>query len=280
MSKYSILKGTVSRLTVFNDNKEMRADNIGLIAFIGLTIMDLIGSAATLIGSLTSGSVKLNGQGFFCYVGSQWVEGRLEQVPFNDGDYVEMVVKSQKQNCYTAYAVRLPQQHALFFPRSVGTPTLVLLKYCAIIIGVVNLFIYPFLLLVSFLNNDFWGELIGLSITSCIVFLGLTIALFFMLDGYYSFLSNKIYSTLGYPKSWLFDGDKEQREFKKMNRSQDPVLFDDPQTPDFKKVTKYNPFAQYYVRTPVLPNWVKVIDERGLSSKQASKIIIIEDHVE
>lgn len=168
MSKhYGLLKGTVSQLTVFEDPKEIRADNIGLFAFIGLTLMGLIGSAAALIGSLTAGSVKLEGQGFFCYVGSERVEGKLVRVGFHDGDYVELIVKRQKTGVYKVYAARVPNQHAFYFPRSVGTPTLELLKNCSIITGALSLFAYIGLSVISIIVGNILEDFIILFIVSC-----------------------------------------------------------------------------------------------------------------
>jgi len=264
---YHLLKGTVSRLTVFDDQTELRSDNIGLFALIGLTIVGLIGSAAALIGSLTSGGVKLEGQRFCCYVGNKKVEGKLVRAGFNDGDYVEMMVKAQKDNGYIAYAVRVPQQHAFFFPRSVGTPTLELLKYCSIGMGCLCLFSYFIGLLISFFYGDLLDSFITVSLVFLFIFIMCLFILFFMLGGRYSFLSNKIYAIFGYPRPWLFNSLKEESKFKKMNRSNDPELFTDPQTPDFKRVTKFTPFAHYYGRTPALPKWVNVIDERGFTPK-------------
>jgi len=87
----------------------------------------------------------------------------------------------------------------------------------------------------------------------------------------------KIYAIFGYPRPWLFNSLKEESKFKKMNRSNDPELFTDPQTPDFKRVTKFTPFAHYYGRTPVLPKWVNVIDERGFTPKQGNDDVAITD---
>jgi len=213
---YHLLKGTVSRLTVFDDQTELRSDNIGLIALIGLTIVGLIGSAAALIGSLTSGSVKLEGQRFCCYVGNKKVEGKLVRAGFNDGDYVEMMVKAQKDNGYIAYAVRVPQQHAFFFPRSVGTPTLELLGNCSIFVGVLMLLSYIIVCVMMFFISD--GELmiqLIVFVISLLSFVIFTFILFFMLGGRYSFLSNKIYAIFGYPRPWLFNSLKEESKFKK-----------------------------------------------------------------
>ena len=268
---YQVLKGTVSQLVVTNDEQEMRSDHIGLINLIGIIILgffEVIASTASILGSLTSGSVKIAGQGFCCYIGSKWVEGKLVGVGFKDGDYIEVIVKPQKNNSYKAYAVRLPQQHALFFPRSVGTATLHLLKYCAVFSCGFCIVILAILLLMLFIiSDDLLEEMVDYLVISFFAFILLLFILFFMFGGHYSFLSNKIYAIWGYPKPWLFNSVKENLEFKKMNRNGDPILFDDPQTPDFKKLTKYNPYADYYCRTPILPDWVTVLDERGKQPK-------------
>ena len=268
---YQVLKGTVSQLVVTNEEQEMRSDHIGLINLIGIIILsffEVIVSTASILGALTSGSVKIAGQGFCCYIGSKWVEGKLVGVGFKDGDYIEVIVKPQKNNSYKAYAVRLPQQHALFFPRSVGATTLHLLKYCAVfsaglcVFGLVFLFLMSFIISGNLLDHAVDNIVISFSFYILILFI-----FFFMFGGHYSFLSNKIYAIWGYPKPWLFNSVKENLQFKKMNRNGDPILFDDPQTPDFKKLTKYNPYADYYCRTPILPDWVTVLDERGKQPK-------------
>ena len=267
---YQVLKGTVSQLVVTNDEQEMRSDHIGLINLIGIIILsffEVIVSTASILGSLTSGSVKIAGQGFCCYIGSKWVEGKLVGVGFKNGDYIEVIVKPQKNNSYKAYAVRLPQQHALFFPRSVGATTFHLLKYCAVFSAGLCVFCLVFLFLMSFFLSDPLKWIVRFLVLSFFAFILLLFILFFMFGGHYSFLSNKIYAIWGYPKPWLFNSVKENLEFKKMNRNGDPILFDDPQTPDFKKLTKYNPYADYYCRTPILPDWVTVLDERGKQPK-------------
>ena len=267
---YQVLKGTVSQLVVTNDEKEMRSDHIGLINLIGIIILsffEVIVSTASILGSLTSGSVKIAGQGFCCYIGSKWVEGKLVGVGFKNDDYIEVIVKPQKNNSYKAYAVRLPQQHALFFPRSVGATTLHLLKYCAVFSGGFCILNFVLLFLMSFLLSDPLTWIVSFLVLSFFAFILLLFIFFFMFGGHYSFLSNKIYAIWGYPKPWLFNSVKENLEFKKMNRNGDPILFDDPQTPDFKKLTKYNPYADYYCRTPILPDWVTVLDERGKQPK-------------
>ena len=267
---YQVLKGTVSQLVVTNDEKEMRSDHIGLINLIGIIILsffEVIVSTASILGSLTSGSVKIAGQGFCCYIGSKWVEGKLVGVGFKNDDYIEVIVKPQKNNSYKAYAVRLPQQHALFFPRSVGATTLHLLKYCAVFSGGFCILNFVLLFLMSFLLSDPLTWIVSFLVLSFFAFILLLFIFFFMFGGHYSFLSNKIYAIWGYPKPWLFNSVKENLQFKKMNRNGDPILFDDPQTPDFKKLTKYNPYADYYCWTPILPDWVTVLDERGKQPK-------------
>lgn len=92
MAKYGLLKGTVSHLQIKDDPKKLRADNIGLLAMIGLAIVGMFEMVGALIGALTSGSVTLEGKRFKCYVGSKKVQGKLEHISFKDGDYVEMVV--------------------------------------------------------------------------------------------------------------------------------------------------------------------------------------------
>ncbi len=212
-SDYQVLKGTVSQLVVTNDEKEMRSDHIGLINLIGIIILsffEVIVSTASILGSLTSGSVKIAGQGFCCYIGSKWVEGKLVGVGFKDGDYIEVIVKPQKNNSYKAYAVRLPQQHAFFFPRSVGASTLHLLKYCAIFSGGFCILNFVLLFLMSFLLSDPLTWIVSFLVLSFFAFILLLFILFFMFGGHYSFLSNKIYAIWGYPKPWLFNSVKEK----------------------------------------------------------------------
>ncbi|OCG63327.1 hypothetical protein A9G48_05705 [Gilliamella sp. wkB18] len=131
MAKYSLLKGTVSHLYVEDDPKELRADDIGLLAIIGLAIVGMFEAIGALIGALTAGSITLEGKSFQCYVGRKKVQGKLEHISFKDGDYVEMVVKQIDDNHYQSYAVRMPQYHALYFPRSVGVTTLQQLTGCS-----------------------------------------------------------------------------------------------------------------------------------------------------
>ncbi|MWP48917.1 MULTISPECIES: hypothetical protein [unclassified Gilliamella] len=69
------------------------------------------------------------------------------------------------------------------------------------------------------------------------------------------------------PKPWLHNWLNEHERFKKLNRSGNPELYDDPQTPEFERIKKLDPYANYYCRTPILPNWVKIIDEWGFVQK-------------
>ena len=264
MAKYSLLKGTVSQLHVFDDPKELRSDNIGWLALFGFMIIGAFELIAAIIGSLTAGSITLKGKTFYCYVGKKEVLGNLEHVSFKEGDYVEMVVKQIDSNQYQSYAVRMPQYHALYFPRSVGVPTLLQLKFSAIISGVMCLFAYLFLTILAFfdLEKD-PDDFIFSAIATIIMFLLISIILFFLAGGRYSFISNRIFATLGYPKPWLHSSVEEHDRFKKLNRSGDPELYDDPQTPEFERIKKLDPDACYYCRTPNIPDWVEVIDERG-----------------
>ncbi|OTQ59388.1 hypothetical protein [Gilliamella sp. A7] len=277
-SHYQVLKGTVSQLIVYDDEEEMRSDHIGLINLIGIIILsffEVIVSTASALGSLTCGSIKIAGQGFCCYIGSKWGESKLVGIGFKDGDYIEAIVEPQKDNTYKTYAVRVPQQHAYFFPRSVGTTTLHFLKYCSIFSGGFSVVILSIGLLIEFFSRDFLNYPCDLFWFFIFVFILLIFIFFFMFGGHYSFLSNKIYAIWGYPKPWLFNSVKENLQFKKMNRDGDPILFDDPQTPDFKKLIKYSPYADYYCRTPILPDWVTVLDERGKHPK--NDVVIIRD---
>ena len=264
MAKYSLLKGTVSQLHVLDDPKELRSDNIGWLALFGFMIIGAFELIAAIIGSLTAGSITLKGKTFYCYVGKKEVLGNLEHVSFKEGDYVEMVVKQIDSNQYQSYAVRMPQYHALYFPRSVGVPTLLQLKFSAIISGVMCLFAYLFLTILAFfdLEKD-PDDFIFRAIATIIMFLLISIILFFLAGGRYSFISNRIFATLGYPKPWLHSSVEEHDRFKKLNRSGDPELYEDPQTPEFERIKKLDPNACYYCRTPNIPDWVEVIDERG-----------------
>ena len=265
MAKYSLLKGTVSQLHVLDDPKELRSDNIGWLALFGFMIIGAFELIAAIIGSLTAGSITLKGKTFYCYVGKKEVLGNLEHVSFKEGDYVEMVVKQIDSNQYQSYAVRMPQYHALYFPRSVGVPTLLQLKVSAIISGVLCLLTYIISLILIFISieRDYINNFIIITLSNFSMFLIVSLIFFFLAGGRYSFISNRIFATLGYPKPWLHSSVEEHDRFKKLNRSGDPELYDDPQTPEFERIKKLDPNACYYCRTPNIPDWVEVIDERG-----------------
>ena len=59
MAKYSLLKGKVSKLHVFDASKEIRSDDIGLLALFGLIIIGAFELIASIIGSLTTDSITL-----------------------------------------------------------------------------------------------------------------------------------------------------------------------------------------------------------------------------
>ena len=271
---YHLLKGTVSHLQVMDDPKELRSDDIGLLAIIGLMIVGAFEVIGALIGALTAGSITLEGKSYQCYVGRKKVQGKLLHVNFKNGDYVEMLVKPIKFNEYQpysvgmpeylVYAVRIPQYHALYFPRSVGVTTLGMLKYLSIGFGVFFLFAYVVLLITMYIKIEMdVSLLIIFSMASIFMYFIVLIVFFLLLGGSYTFISNRIFATLGYPKPWLHNWLDEHERFKKLNRSGDPELFDDPQTPEFERIKIRDPNASYYCRTPTLPAWVTVIDERG-----------------
>ena len=59
MAKYSLLKGKVSKLHVFDDSKEIRSGEIGWLALFGLMIIGAFELIVSIIGSLTSDSITL-----------------------------------------------------------------------------------------------------------------------------------------------------------------------------------------------------------------------------
>ncbi|MCX8650777.1 hypothetical protein J3U21_10730 [Gilliamella sp. B2776] len=268
VKRYSILKGTVSQLQIIDDPKEIGSNNVGLIAMIGALITGAFGVAAALLTTLSVGSITLQGKHFSCYVGRKFVEGKLIHIRFNNGDYVEMVVdKSDDNNQYQSYAVRIPKTHALYFPRSVSMPTLLGLKYSSIISGVLCLIPYLIflILLLTDLNEDFFFNFTLVTLTIFFWFFVFTTIIFLLIGGRYSFIGNRIFATLGYPKPWSHDTSVEHERFKKLNRSGDPELYDDPQTPEFERIKIRDAKATYYCRTPIIPDWVEVIDERGFT---------------
>ena len=267
--RYRILKGTVNQLKIIDDPKELRSDNISLIAIIGVLIVGVFGLVGVLLNVFTAGNITLKGKGFCCYVGRKFVEGKLTHIGFKNGDYVEMVVDKIDDNFYQSYAVRIPKTHALYFPRSVGMTTLLLLKYLAIGVGAFFLFIFiilSFLLYIYLDEEIFLSSYISVIISGIIMFFIIFMIFFILLGGSHTFVSNRIFSTLGYPKPLLHDCSKEHFRFKKLNRSNNPELYDDPQTPEFERIKIYDRNATYYCRTPIIPDWVEVIDERGFTS--------------
>lgn len=210
---YNLLKGTVSQLRVLDDPKELRSDNIGLLAIIGLMIVGAFELIGTLIGTITAGSITLDGKSFRCYVGRKEVVGKLAHVSFKDGDYVEMLVKpievneyqsdSVKMADYFAYAVRMPQYHALYFPRSVGTSTLLLLKYLSIGSGIFCLIFFIFIMIIMFISMEIDSSLFMMTCIGVLLLFVFTVCLFFYtVGGLNSFVSNRIFTALGYPKPW------------------------------------------------------------------------------
>ena len=267
--QYRILKGTVSQLQIIDDSKEMGSDNnVGLIAMIGALITGAFGVAAALLTTLSVGSITLEGKKFSCYVGRKFVEGKLIHIRFKNGDYVEMVVdKSDDDNYYQSYAVRIPKTHALYFPHAVDTPALLRLKYCAIGSGVLCLLTYLIGVVIVYfsMDSEFFLFLLFYTFTAFFMFFVILIMFFLLAGGRYSFIGNRIFATLGYPKPWSHDTSAEHERFKKLNRSGDPELYDDPQTPEFERIKIRDAKATYYCRTPIVPDWVEVIDERGFT---------------
>ncbi|WP_294611736.1 hypothetical protein [uncultured Gilliamella sp.] len=257
---YNLLKGTVSHLQVMDEPKELRSDDIGLLAIIGLMIVGVVGE---LLGALIDGNISLEGKSYQCYVGRKKVKGKLSHVDFKNGDDVEMIVKPIDNDQYQFYAVRIPKYHALYFPHALGITTLPLLKSWSIIIGFFSLFILLVLLIITIGNDTFRQQYQDYIVGCFIMFICLTILFFFLTGGRYTFISNRIFATLGYPRPWLHDILTEDKHFKRLNILGDPKLFDDPQTPEFEQIKELDPNANYYCRTPTLPDWVTVIDERG-----------------
>ena len=54
MAKYSLLKGKVSKLHVFDAPKEIRSDDIGLLALFGLMIIGAFELIAAIIGFINN----------------------------------------------------------------------------------------------------------------------------------------------------------------------------------------------------------------------------------
>lgn len=186
---YNLLKGTVSHLQVMDDPKELRADDIGLLAIIGLMIVGTFEAIGALIGALTAGSITLEGKSYQCYVGRKKVQGKLAHVSFKNGDNVEMLVKPIKFNEYQpysvgmpeylVYAVRITQFHALYFPRSIGMPTLLLLKYLSIGLGIFFAFVYLIISIILYIKSEGDVSLIfSFALTTIITFFFVLILFF------------------------------------------------------------------------------------------------------
>ncbi|WP_430876094.1 hypothetical protein [Gilliamella sp. G0441] len=251
-NEFYLLKGTVSHL---------RKGEKDIVAF------PLICSIIAFFCYLFGWCPQLNGKYFFCFVGNKQVDGRLTKIAFNDGDYVEIIVKPTQDDTYQAYAVRIPQQHAIIFPHPLGASTLELLELSFIMVSIFIVPIFLLLLIVglcddasfayyfSVIKNSFWGWSIAI------------ILFFFWGGGGYSFFSNKIFSCLGYLEPWRYSAEKETKRFKKLHYRQDSEIFNDPQTPDFQRLKIFKGKVNYYCRTPILPDWLKVIDERSITNK-------------
>ncbi|MCX8693227.1 hypothetical protein J3U07_02090, partial [Gilliamella sp. B2881] len=110
-------------------------------------------------------------------------------------------------NQYQSCAVRIPKTHALYFSQAVDTPTLLRLKYLAIGLGVIFILIYIFFMIMLItdtnLRNDFLYNFTLVTFTNFFSFLAILIMLFFITGGRYSFIGNRIFAALGYPKPWL-----------------------------------------------------------------------------
>ena len=266
--QYSLLKGTISQLQIIDDPKELGSDNnVSLIAMIGELFFGVFEVVASLVTTLSEDSITLEGKKFSCYVGRKFVEGKLTHISFKNGDYVEMVVDKSDNNQYQSYAVRIPKTHALYFPHAVDTPALLRLKYCAIGSGVLCLLTYLIGVVIVYfsMDSEFFLFLLFYTFTAFFMFFVLLIMFFLLAGGRYSFIGNRIFATLGYPKPWSYDTSVEHERFKKLNRSGDPELYDDPQTPEFERIKIRDAKATYYCRTPIVPDWVEVIDERDFT---------------
>ena len=262
--RYSLLKGTVSQLQISDQD----SDNIGLITMIVVLITGAFELIFSLFTFFKLCSINLEGKKFSYYVGRKFVEGKLTHIRFRNGDYVEMVVEESDDNQYQSYAVRIPKAHALYFPHAVDITTLPRLKCSALIAGAFSFFNYLLIILFVFLDGsygDLLNKLVSYVSISFIGFFVLTIMFFLLMGGRYSFIGNRIFATLGYPKPWSHDTLAEHLRFEKLNRLGDPELYNDPQTPEFDRYNIHDRNATYYCRTPIIPDWVEVIDERGFT---------------
>jgi hypothetical protein len=259
---FCLLKGTVSCLTVSQNNQE--ADTkLTATDRIEKDLYAVFCSIIALICFFICCRPPLKGQRFCCQIGNKKVEGRLNTIGFNEGDYVEMLVKPQKNDVYQPYAVRIPKQHAIIFPQNIGLTTFALLKVSFILMTIFAVVILLFLLIIELFNGCSLNYIFNIFKYSFLGWIIAIIAVFLIGGGGYSFISNQIYACLGYEKPWKYDPEKEKERFKKLYRINDPEIFNDPQSPDFEKLKEFKALTDYYCRTPTLPNWVKVIDERN-----------------
>ena len=269
--RYCLLKGRVKCLTVIEKNKanvEERPDGFFKSLFIEifalpLTILLLLYMmikeiTITLFASKTRQRKLIKGTYFSCYVGTIQVEGKLEHIIFKNDDYVEMVVELIEKNKYYAYAVRMPKCHALFFPEGNCSSTLGLFKAC---LFVCCLLILPYICFMIIAIFDDGSDLIFITLLFLVIYVCSVVSCFILFGMRSTFLNNRIYATLGYRNSWRHMHAEEDYKFREMNRKRDPMLFNDPQTPEFKKRINANYAYNYYVRTPKLPQEVEIIDE-------------------
>ena len=268
---YCLLKGRVNYLTVFEKTKtkvEQHSGDLtkafideygGLIRAIFLLFYTIIRDMVVIfIPSKTLQRKLIKGTYFYCYVGNIKVEGRLEDIIFKNGDYVEMVVEQTEKNKYFVYAVRMPKYHALFFPKGNCSSTLELFKGCLLICC---LLIFPYIIFMIIAIFDDGSDFIFITLLFLVIYASFVVICFILFGMRSSFINNRIYATLGYRNSWRHMHANEDYAFREMNRKKDPLLFDDPQSPEFKKRIKPNKSYTYYGRTPQLPQEVDIIDE-------------------
>lgn len=243
---FYLLKGTVSKL------KKGEKDEQTLL---------LISSILAFFSYLFKSRPLLKGKYFTCYVGNHAVEGRVSRIAFEEGDYVEMLVKPpQDYDTYQCYAIRVPAQHMLIFPRYIGMSTCEFLKINFILTTVMVVICCLLFLIISLCNDSplsyliniikysFWGWIFGI------------IFIFFAAGGGYSFFGNQVLAYWGYPKPWRHSVADETIRFKKLYRAGASDIFNDPQTPEFKPLAQFKGECDYYCKTPTLPNWLPIID--------------------
>ena len=67
------------------------------------------------------------------------------------------------------------------------------------------------------------------------------------------------FSCLGYC-TLQHDIEKEARWFKTLHHINAPKKISEPKAPDFKKLKLFKSGFYYYCQTPILPDWLNVID--------------------